>query len=59
MSSGAGVVLAEERREEDGEGNDRARYSAGGEGVRPSSERSDSLSDGTSDSGELGPALNV
>jgi len=50
--------LAEERREEDGEGNDRTWNPAGGEGERVSTESSDSQSD-NSVSGELGPALNT
>ena len=55
MSSGAGVVLAEERREEDGEGSDRVT----GDGERESSESSDSLSEGRSLSGELGLPVNM
>jgi hypothetical protein len=55
MSSGAGVVLAEERREEDGEGSDRVT----GDGERERMESSDSLSEGRSLSGELGPPVNM
>lgn len=59
MSSGAGVVFAEERREEDGEGNDRTWKAGGGEGERVRTVSSDSQSDGGSVSGELDPALNT
>lgn len=55
MSSGAGVVLAEERREEDGEGSDRVT----GDGERERMESSDSSSEDRSVSGELGPAVNM
>lgn len=58
MSSGAGVVLAEERLEEDGEGNDRTWNPGGGEGERSSTESSESLSD-RSVNGELDPASNM
>ena len=49
MSSGAGVVLAEERREEDGEGSDRVT----GDGERERTESSDSSEENRSVSGEL------
>ena len=61
MSSGAGVVLAEERREEDGEGSD----CVTGDGERERMESSDSSSEGKgrseggSVSGELGPPGNM
>lgn len=59
MSSGVGVVLAEERREEDGEGSDRMWNPGGGEGERVRTDSSDSQSD-KSVSGELGPPpLNI
>lgn len=58
MSSGAGLVLAEERRDEEGEGSDRMRSPGGGDGERVRTLSSDSQSEGGSVSGELGPALN-
>lgn len=57
MSSGAGLVLAEERREEEGEGSDRTRSPGGGDGERVRTVSSDSQSEGGSVSGELGPPV--
>lgn len=59
MSSGAGLVLAEDRREEEGEGNDRMANPGGGDGERVRTVSSDSQSDGGSVSGELGPPLKI
>lgn len=51
--------MAEERREEDGDGSDRTRKPGGGEGERVRMESSDSQSEGGSVSGELDPPVNM
>lgn len=57
MSSGAGLVFADERREEEGEGSDRTQSPGGGDGERVRTVSSDSQSEGGSVSGELGPSV--